>query len=229
MAYVLAAELVGLVGSERAQFESWLRKIVSQVFDGRTLRSTHEERPNNWGTHAGASRLAVALYLKDDKETMRVAEVFRGFVGDEVWDDFRFREDWWQPDNWRDRYGINPTGSSIQSYPVGGVLPDDQRRGGKFSWPPPKENYVYEALQGVVAQAVMLDRAGMPAWEWGDQAVLRAFDWLHEYAEYPAEGDDTWMPPIINKVYDREFPLVLPSRPGKAIGFADWTHIPHVQ
>ena len=30
-----------------------------------TLVSTHENRPNNWGTHAGAARAAVARYLGD--------------------------------------------------------------------------------------------------------------------------------------------------------------------
>ena len=84
--------------------------------------------------------------------------------------------------------------------------------------------YVYEGLQGAVAQAVMLDRLGLPAWEWGDRALLRAFQWLHEQADYPAEGDDTWMPHVINRVYGTDFPAPVPARPGKAMGFTDWTH-----
>jgi hypothetical protein len=229
MAYVIAAELVGLDGPQREEFETWLRAVQKRDFQGRTLRSTHEDRPNNWGTHAGASRLAVAIYLNDQEEIERAAWVFRGFTGDASgWQDFKFGDRWWQPENDSRDYGINPAGARISSHPVGGVLPDDQRRGGPFSWPPPRENYVYEALQGAVAQAVMLERLGMPAWEWGDRALLRAFDWLHEYADFPAEGDDTWLPHIINRAYGTRFPAPVPARSGKAIGFADWTHVPSV-
>ncbi len=230
MAYVIAADLVGLDGAQKDAFQTWLRAVCKEDFQGRTLRSTHEDRPNNWGTHAGASRLAVAIYLDDREEIERAAWVFRGFTGDsEGWRDFKFGERWWQPENVSRNYGINPAGARISSHPVGGVLPDDQRRGGPFQWPPPRENYVYEALQGAVAQAVMLERLGMPAWEWGDRALLRAFEWLHQHADFPAEGDDTWLPHIINRAYGSRFPAPVPARPGKAIGFADWTHAPPVQ
>jgi hypothetical protein len=88
----------------------------------------------------------------------------------------------------------------------------------------PRENYVYKTLQGSVAQAVMLERLGMPTWEWGDRALLRAFEWLHEYADYPAEDDDTWLQHLVNRAYGSRFPAPIPSSPGKAIGFADWTN-----
>jgi hypothetical protein len=109
------------------------------------------------------------------------------------------------------------------------VLPDDQRRAGSFSWPPPKENYVYEALQGAVAQAVLLERAGHDPWSWGERALLRAFVWLHEEADYPAEGDDTWLPHLVNDAYGTHFPAPVPSRPGKGMGFSDWTHGPSTE
>jgi len=56
---------------------------------------------------------------------------------------------------------------------IDGVLPDDQRRGGSFGWPAPRENYVWEALQGALAQAVILHRAGYDVWNWEDRALLR--------------------------------------------------------
>jgi hypothetical protein len=37
-------------------------------------------------------------------------------------------------------------------------------------------------------------------------------------------GDDTWQPHLINKVYGSTFPAPTPSRPGKNVGWADWTH-----
>lgn len=226
IAYVVAADLIGLDGEEREAFVAWLEDVRARRFAGRTLRSTHEDRPNNWGTHAGASRLAVAIYLGDEEEIARAAWVFRGWVGERRgWHGFEFGRLWWQS-SYLWRYGINPAGSSHRGHSIDGVLPDDQRRGGPFTWPPPRENYVYEALQGAVVQAALLSRAGYDAWEWGDRAILRAFRWLHEEASFPAEGDDTWLPHIVNRVYGADFPAPVPSRPGKGMGFADWTHAP---
>ena len=53
---------------------------------------------------------------------------------------------------------------------------------------------------------------------------LRAFEWLHEHAGFPAQGDDTWIPHVVNRAYGTRFPAPIPSQPGKAMGFADWTH-----
>src|SRR5690606_16027986 len=97
--------------------------------------------------------------------------------------------------------GVNPRGCTRYGRDLGGVLPDDQRRGGSFSWPPPHENYVWEALQGAVVQAVILERAGYPAFEWGDRALLRAVEFLHARLGYEAEGDDGWQPHLFNFYY----------------------------
>ncbi len=223
-AYIIAADLVGLPDEQNVWFKRWLDDLREQRFQGRTLRSTHEDRPNNWGTHAGASRLAIAIYLDDKDEVERSAQVFRGWVGEsDGWQGFRFGESWWQAPGVR-RYGINPPGSLIQMHSVDGVLPDDQRRAGPFRWPPPRENYVYEALQGAVTQALLLEAQGYDPWSWGDRALLRAFVWLDTVADYPAEGDDTWMPHVINRVYGTSFPAPCPARPGKGFGFTDWVY-----
>ena len=223
-AYVIAADLVGLSPEGDARFRAWLRGLPERNFQGRSLRSTHEDRPNNWGTHAGASRIAIAAYLGDAEELDRAAFVFRGWLGErDAWQAFSFGELWWQPEGSL-RYGINPVGATIQGHSVDGVVADDQRRAGQFRWPPPRENYVYEGLQGALTQALVLEQQGYDPWSWADQAILRAFIWLHEVADYPAEGDDTWMPHVINHVYGTAFPAPSPSRPGKGMGFTDWTH-----
>ena len=73
VAYVVAADLVGLDGEARETFEGWLRRTRGRSFRGRSLGSAHRDRPNNWGTHAGASRLAIAAYLGDRREIERSA------------------------------------------------------------------------------------------------------------------------------------------------------------
>lgn len=224
--FVLAADLVGLPPELDARFRSWLQGVVREKLDGRTIVSTHEDRPNNWGTHAGASRIAVALYLGDREDLERAATVFRGWLGDrEAYAGFKYRELHWQADPKRP-VGINPAGSTLQGHSVDGVLPDDQRRGGAFAWPPPKENYVYEALQGALVQAILLERAGFDPWNWSDRALLRAYRWLHDEARYPAEGDDLWQIHVVNHVYGTEFPTRDSARAGKNVGFTAWTYGP---
>ena len=224
LAYVIAAELVGLPADLNASFRGWLDAVRHETLDSKTLISTHEVRPNNWGTHAGASRMAVALYLGDRSDLERAATVFHGWLGDRsAYAGFSFGDPSWQADPTRP-VGVNPVGATLDGHSVDGVLPDDMRRAGWFTWPPPKENYVWEALQGAVVQAVILERAGYDAFGWEEKALLRAVTWLHQQAQFPAEGDDTWTPWILNHYYGTSFPAPLPSQPGKNMGFTDWTH-----
>ena len=222
--YVVAADLVGLPSEEDQQFRAWLRHCRTVNLDGRSLISTHEDRPNNWGTAAGASRVAVAVYLGETSELERCAQVFHGWLGNRsVYDDFDWGELDWQADPARP-VAINPAGATRDGHSIDGVLPDDQRRSGGFVWPPPQENYVWEALQGALVQAVILHRAGYDVWEWEDQALLRAARWLHEECDFPATGDDEWLPHIVNHYYGTSFPAPVPANPGKSMGWTDWTH-----
>ena len=82
---------------------------------------------------------------------------------------------------------------------------------------------MYEALQGALLQAVVLERAGYEPFAWGDRALLRAALWLEHEADFPAEGDDTWQPYVINHFYEANLKVVLPARPGKNVGWTDWT------
>jgi len=224
-AYVIAADLVGGLPDESGRrFDAWLRNVRHQKLRGGTLVSTHERRPNNWGTSAGASRVAVALHLGDTQDVERAARIFRGWLGDRsAYAGFRYGSLAWQA-NPGAPVGINPKGSRREGHSIDGVLPDDQRRSGPFEWPPPHENYVYGALQGALVQAVLLGNAGYDVWEWGDRALLRAFLWLHAEAGFPSQGDDGWEPWLINFHYGVRLPAPDPARPGKIAGWTDWTH-----
>ncbi len=223
--YVIAADLVGLPEDKEAGFKSWLSKVRTEVLDSKTLISTHEIRSNNWGTIAGYSRAACAVYLNDAVDLARCATVFKGWLGDRTaYRSFVYGELQWQS-NPAAPVGINPKGAMIQGHSVDGVLPEEMRRSGTFTYPFPKENYCYSALAGVLGQAVILSRFGYPdCWNWSDRAILRAFEWLHVEAKFPAVGNDTYMPWIVNAVYGTGFPAPTPSQPGTSIGFADWTH-----
>jgi hypothetical protein len=226
--YVIAADLVGLPAQEDAVFRAWLGDLLEpgHMVGSRSVVGCHEDRPNNWGTHAGASRAAAAVYLGDQTEIARAAQVFKGYLGDRSsYAGFKYGDLSWQVDASKP-VGINPVGATKDGHSIDGVLPDDQRRCGSFQWPPCLTNYAWEGLQGVLAQAQILYRAGYDVWNWQDQAILRAVKWLHEQADYPAEGDDTWQPHLVNHYYGSRFPAPIPARPGKAVGWTDWTHAP---
>jgi len=222
--YVIAADLVGLTPDDDTVFRAWLRTKLSAVHERRSLRSTHEDRPNNWGTHAGGARACIAAYLGDRRELRETARVFLGYLGGRrFYSGFEYGSLDWQADG-STPVGINPAGARRDGHSIDGVLPDEQRRGGGFEWPPPHENYVYEGLQGALLQAVVLGRAGYDVWSWEDQALLRAYRWLHEEAAYPATGDDVWQIHVVNAVYNTDFPAEVGTRPGKNIGWTDWSH-----
>ena len=78
---VLAADLVGW---RDPAWMGWLSRLRTWANPDRgyTLVSMHEKRPNNWGTHSGAGRIAADLYLGDMTDLARAAKVFKGYLGD---------------------------------------------------------------------------------------------------------------------------------------------------
>jgi len=227
--YVIAADLANLSADPGLgpAFRRWLETMRTTIFHGSggsyTLIDCHETRPNNFGTHCGAARIAIALYLDDRDDLEQAATVFEGWLGNrDTYAGFIYGRVTWQA-NPGTPVGINPPGAEIDGYDVGGALPEEMRRAGNFRWPPKKTQYAWEALQGAVVQAELLSRAGYPAWQWEEQALLRAVQFLHQI-EWPAQGDDQWQPWLINAAYGAGFPAESPARPGKNMGWTDWTH-----
>ena len=226
--YVIAADLIDLRSYDAArdqQFRNWLSMVRRESMDGGTLVSTHEKRPNNWGTHAGAARIAADIYLGDTADLARAAQVFKGWLGDRsAYSSFKYGDLSWQADPARP-VGINPAGATKSGYSIDGALPDDMRRGCKFRMPPCSTGYPWGALEGALIQAQLLSRAGYDSWAWQDYALLRAARFLaeldHSYGGWWASGDDTWQPWLINRAYGTVFPAAL-DRPGKSMGWASW-------
>lgn len=225
--YVIAADLINLreySSSKDATFRSWLSAVRTKTIDGTTLVATHEKRANNFGTHAGASRVAADLYLGDSSDLARAAAVFRGWLGDRTaYAGFDYGELAWQADPSKP-VGVNPAGAVKSGHSIDGVLPDDQRRGGGFTWPPPCESYVPGALQGALVEAELLTRAGYPAWEWSTRALYRAMNWYFNVAGCRLEGNDQFEPWLVNAAYGSRFPTASPIGVGKNMAWTDWTH-----
>jgi hypothetical protein len=229
--YVIAADILGLASLDPdldARFRGWLTSVRSRPLDGDTLISIHERRPNNWGTMAGAARIAADIYIGDTADLGRAAAVFRGWLGDRSsYTGFEFQNLSYQADPARP-VGINAAGATKSGVSIDGALPDDMRRGCSFRTVPCHTVYPWEALQGAVVQAELLARRGFDAWNWSDQALLRAAAYLRGldalYGGWWAEEDDTWQPWLLNRAYHTELPATSPTMPGKVMGWTDWSH-----
>ena len=252
LSYVIAADLIDLRGYDRAReatFRAWLAAVRREPFGGGpgpgTLISTAESSMSNWGGMAGASRVAVAAYLNDERDLARAAKVMKGWLGDrsaypgipgplfrpdDIGEGFRAggaeNDLSWHADPERPR-GVNPAGTTRDGHSIDGALPDDMRRGGPFQWPPDYTQYPREALSGFVALAEVLHRQGYDVYAWEDQALLRAARFLFELEQqFPEE--EWWEPGvpvyrIINDRYGTSFP-VGENTVQRNVGWTDWTH-----
>ncbi|MEX1171250.1 MAG: alginate lyase family protein, partial [Chloroflexota bacterium] len=228
--YVIAADLISLStldpSYDKDVFRPWLRSLLTKNLDGQTLRSTHEVRPNNWGTHAGAARAAIAAYLGDSSEMSRTATVFRGWLGDRsAYAGFKFGELSWQCDATKP-VAVNPAGCKKDGIVIDGALPDEMRRGGTFKWPPAETGYAWEGMQGAVLQAELLRKAGYATWDWSDKALLRATRFLYDRVGWKATGDDEWQPWLIDRRYGTGYRAGAPAKTGKNFGYTDWLYAP---
>lgn len=231
--YVIAADLINLPAYNASMgntFATWLAGVRNeQMTECDTLIKCHDRRPNNWGTHAGAARIAADVYLNDTTELALAAKTFKGWLGDRsAYASFSYGDLSWQCTS-SAPVGINRSDCGEKS----SIIPDDMRRGGSYRIPPIETNYPWGALEGAVVAAELLSRAGYPAWDWGfnnlnDKALQRAIVKLdsldRQYGNWWAEGDDVATVWIAEHAYNAGFRTVSPVRAGKTIDFTDWTH-----
>jgi len=247
LSYVIAAELIDFKAYDRtreSRFRSWLMKVRTEPLGSKTDSDQTlvglYGRPNNIGGMAGASRVAAAVYLRDESDLARAALVMKAWLGDrsvypgiDGGKGLRFggpeSDLSWQADP-SAPVGVNPKGATKGGHVISGALPDDMRRGGPFRWPPIHTRYAREALSGYVAMAELLYRQGYPVYGWSDRALLRAtrFLWKLDRA-FPNEG--WWEPDIpiywvVNYRYRGRFPVTVATGGGRNVGWTSWTHSP---
>ncbi len=234
--YIIAADIINLKNFDPAidaAFRTWLQHVVYELkLDGKTQIEKHY-KANNHGTQAAVVRLAADLYLGDMDDFQDSAEMLKAWLGDPstFTGSFNWGNLCWQADP-ENPVGINRKGSTTQiagvTRDIDGAQPDEQRRSGcpGSQWPPPEDVHVWGGLQGVVGQMVILSRQGFNAWNWGDQAVLRAISWQFDpqRGDAPASGDDLFILPIVDCVYGTNFWNGGTVDHGKQIGWTDWTY-----
>jgi hypothetical protein len=235
-AYVLAADLIKLSGADDATFRPWLDDIRTRQLGGHgrwiALTATHEDAPQNWGSFAGASRIAASLYLNDTADVARAAQILRGFLGDRTaYAGFQGPEGArsWSCDPAK-FIPINGACTS-QGIDLDGAIVRDIDRGGNLKWPPGRAGigYTLESLQALTLQAELLSVNGYgDAWTWSDQALKRAAGIVTRSGQ---AGGLTWnrsevsyyVPWILNARYGLDLPT-LPAGFGRVFGYTDWLY-----
>ena len=235
-AYVLAADFIKLSGADDATFRPWLDAIRTRELGGHgrwtALIATHEDAPQNWGSFAGASRIAASLYLNDTADVARAAQVLRGFLGD------RSAYSGFQGPEGARSWSCDPAkfipingACSADGIDLDGAIVRDIDRGGNLKWPPGRAGigYTLESLQALTLQAELLTINGYgDAWSWSDQALKRAAGIVTRSGQ---AGGLTWnrsevsyyVPWILNARYA----LDLPTRAagfGRVFGYTDWLY-----
>ncbi len=252
MAYVVAADLLNYrpgkfdpYGNATA-FVNWLRNDIQKVsFSGKTLKKCHDDRPNNWGTMCGASRIAIDLYLNDKDDLTDAVKVFKGYLGDKsAYNDFTFNVEaanWTcetPPDPKKPKKGLRPiapkncflyyngTKVDMSGAPIDDVQRVEDKKKTGFVYPIPKTHYAWGGFSAAVAQAEMLYRAGYTnVYNWQDKAIWRGMDFLNREMPTSDSGATYWLPWIVNKRYGTDFPTKPnANKNSRLMNFTDWTH-----
>lgn len=240
--WVIAADLVDY---RESSFVQWVSQIRTGHIGGHGrwdgLTQAHEDTASNWGSFAGASRIAASLYVGDTADVERAATIFRAWVGEapEAWpgravgqggNGFHptadFDASWscvgdgWTPLN---------TGCSSSKSELDGALVEDISRGSS-SWPQdpvqPAFGYSWESMQGVTLQALLLANNGYPeAWGWSDDGLQRATAYLDRVGGFNGSNFHSvnhWVVWAIDAAYGTDYASGRAAGMGRNFGFTDW-------
>jgi hypothetical protein len=257
-AYVLAADLLRQDGIVDARIDAWFEGFLYGAIQLPTNTGRGSARgisPFHSGSNAAAQEglvyVALAAYLNDRAALDYGWERFRVYVGDrpvtsvsigpaigQINIEQGIASGWSHDPN--APLPINPRGASksFDGVPIdiGGIIINDQRRGGSFTWPPGYTQYPWVGLEGAVPAALILVRKGYPAFAAGDDALLRATEALwrlgEELGQDPTCTEGCWwdhdratdVKHLVNWYYARTYPHEEPVGRGRTMGFTDWTH-----
>ena len=249
-AYIIASDIIGLrPGTDNGIGDQWAEYVDTLRFkpncpntgsgtypdgDWFNLTEAHNEAGSNANAQAGGARLAAALFLGDMPEVERAWDTFKRYSGDCGGGPCGFHINSsgqsWSFDS-AVLAPINPVNAIKKDQngvdrSIDGAIIADIGRGGDFKWPPGHTNYPWVGLEGYIVQALLLDRAGYPAWSVGDSAPYRAVAYLKLLSE--EFGDQWWerthwVKYVLNSAYGVDFPAGV-ANSGHVMAWTDWTH-----
>ena len=250
--FILAADLIGMdktltgtrTGWTSVTWQDWLATLPTKTI-GTSSAADHmadfnDTRAHNWGAWASATRLAIAIYLKNTSELAITLNNFRRWLGDPA-----TTGDWANSLDFDSSYvclppgGSNPVTDWVAVNPAscgtrkdGLIVEDISRSAMSYAasgtyYDEVGVAYTLEAYQAQLLAAIMLTQQGYNPWPWQDSALKRIADWLQREAMFPTttggswtELHIAWIPRYFYGVnYDR-----IASRMGNAFGFTDWLY-----
>jgi hypothetical protein len=245
-AYIIAADLlrgagVTLPASVTAWLAAWPAKTLPENNPPNELVGWQPfYSGSNAGAQEGFAYTALAAYLGDRAMLERAWDTFRRFCGDPTAPDplginlkLGVSRGWaHDPEN---PTAIVPAGVTRDGRRLDGAIINDMSRSmNPYSWPPVWEvgtsQYPWVALEGLVPAAHILNRAGYPAWEVADRAVLRTLEYLW-YLRVET-GELRWFDGIrasecvqlVNQAYGTAFPVARTVGRGRTFGWTGFTH-----
>lgn len=232
-AYVIAADVLDIrSGPVHDWLRGFLTKRLAHNNDGGSimLRESAWSSGSNASAQEGFVHAALAAYFGDSGELAWAWNGFRRYAGDRTSPHrMSSNSSYWQADP-SDPVGIQNRGATKDGCRLDGAISNDMSRGGEDACVPGYTQYPWVGLNGAVPAAVILARAGYPAWTVGDAALFRAADylaWLPTVTANPEWYDDgraAQLKHLLNVAYDLQAPLHLPTGVGQTVGFTDWTH-----
>lgn len=241
--YVIAADVLKLrADSDPNSLGSRVNAWIA-AFKGRVGSEGVEFKPFSSGSNASAQNgfayAAVASYLNNTEMLGRAWDGFRTYAGDPTAPD---RENiniknaieggWTHAPSKPEAKAVNPLGTTKNGVRIDGAIGNDMVRGGSFTNPPGHSQYPWVGMEGFVPAALILHRAGFPAFQVADQAVKRAADYLwylHKNVDtYWWDAGDNGraaeVKHLVNTYYGTGYTVVYPTGIGRTVGFTEWTH-----
>jgi hypothetical protein len=253
-AYVIAADILGLradgnSSSAGSRVNAWIQSFLTMKLSSNNdaslmVQLTPFESGSNASAQEGAVYTAVAAYLKDQTALTRAWDAFRTYACDptapnrENIDLGKGVEFGWAHNDSKP-CAVNPLGTTKvvpaglpgagTSHSIDGAIINDMRRGGEYQWQPGYTSYPWVGMEGFVPAAVLLQRAGYPAFGVADKAVLRAATYLWNLRSQTGNAD--WFDGdraaeivhVVNVVYGKSFPANSAAGAGRTVGYTAWT------
>lgn len=230
--YVCAADILDI---RFGPIFDWLKALATtETLQNNNDASKQETlKQNAWASGSNASAeagfvySALCAYLGDKAGLDWNWMAFRRYAGDRMsaWK-ITSNDMSWQATS--DIVGIQNKGAIKAGINIDGAISNDMSRGGSVSATPGYTSYPWVGLEGAVPAAVILARAGYPAWSIADEALKRAAQYLHRLLpQNPAWYDGSRARDVkylLNLAYDLGYPGDRPVGVVRTTGFEDFTH-----
>ncbi|HEX2766287.1 MAG TPA: S-layer homology domain-containing protein [Candidatus Limnocylindria bacterium] len=231
--YIIAADLLAI---RSGPIYNWLASFRTMRLEHNnsgepiTFRQSAWQSGSNASAQEGGAYAALGAYLGDTEMLKWSWTAFRRYAGDRS-SAHRVSsnsEAWQQVPS--DPVGIQNAGARRNGCSISGAISNDMSRGSDNVCRPGYTQYPWVGLEGSVPAAMILTRAGYPAFDIQKQALKRAAIYLMGLRR--STGESEWydaeraaeIKHVLNRVYGLPYPVEYPVGAGRTVGFTDYTH-----